>query len=251
MIRSIRSTAGRPLFLASVKSADEAGLAAACGVDVIDAKNPATGALGALPGHIIGAIRSAVPAGIPVSATTGDLPLDAVDRIVEAAGLADAAGADLIKIGFFPGQSPMPLLARLADEPRGAGRRIAVLVADGGPDLSIVARLPASGFTGVMLDTADKLSGSLTDILEDAFIERFVGAARAAGLTAGLAGALRLRHIPQLTALQPDVLGFRGALCGSGRRDGMLEREKVLAVRHALEAGGTQLNDNGETAFNP
>ena len=45
-----------------------------------------------------------------------------------------------------------------------------------------------------------------------------IATAKAAGLIVGLAGSLQARHVPSLLALQPDLLGFRGALCRGGDR---------------------------------
>ena len=63
-------------FLASVTTVAEAELAARCGADIIDCKDPAQGALGALPVRTVTAIRRGVPPSLPVSATIGDLASD-------------------------------------------------------------------------------------------------------------------------------------------------------------------------------
>ncbi len=59
---------------ASVTSEAEVLCAASGGADIIDCKDPAMGALGALPHVVVARIREAVPAHIPVSATIGDPP---------------------------------------------------------------------------------------------------------------------------------------------------------------------------------
>ena len=51
------------------------------------------------------------------------------------------------------------------------------------------------------------------------------------GLTVGLAGSLRQEHVPALLALEPDLLGFRGALCQDGVRGGALDPAACRAVR--------------------
>lgn len=226
----------RPAFLASVRTPAEALVVADCGAQIIDAKEPRVGALGALDHDTIAAIRRIVPAHLPVSATTGDLPADAVDAIADAARGVLAAGADLVKIGIFPGASPLPLLARLASDTQGRGRRVAVLVAEAGVDRSLLDRLPAAGFAGVMLDTADKGRGALTEIMDRGAILEFICAARRARLFSGLAGSLRLRHIPALAGLQPDVVGFRGALCADEGREADVEAHLVRGVRRSIDA---------------
>jgi uncharacterized protein (UPF0264 family) len=62
----------------------------------------------------------------------------------------------------------------------------------------------------------------------------FVAAAHDAGLAAGLAGALRLAHLPALLRLQPDILGFRGALCRGSSRTGGIDADGVRKVRTAI-----------------
>jgi uncharacterized protein (UPF0264 family) len=50
---------------------------------------------------------------------------------------------------------------------------------------------------------------------------------------AGLAGSLRLDHVPALVALSPDVLGFRGGLCRKGERAAAIDAAAVSALRRA------------------
>ncbi len=50
-------------------------------------------------------------------------------------------------------------------------------------------------------------------------------------MTAGLAGSLEEPDIPRLLVLAPDLLGFRGALCGPGGRGAALDLGRVRAVR--------------------
>lgn len=228
-------------FLASVRSVEEARVAVAAGADIIDAKEPAHGALGAVASAIIAAMRRAIPATTPLSATIGDIPCEATDRIVDTIAEIDAAGADLIKIGLFPptgirrDRDADALLSALASAPQAFGRRVLVMLADRGLDLAIVPRLPAAGFAGVMLDTADKSSGALPDVLDTETIARFVFTARQARLSVGLAGALRLWHIQTLVRLDPDILGFRGALCGGQSRTSEIDPEAAADVAKAID----------------
>lgn len=222
--------------LASVRSASEAGIAVACGADLIDAKEPMRGALGALSPNTIREIVAVVGGTRPVSATVGDLPLDprviapAVEQITE-------TGVDIVKVGFFAGgdqRACLPLLAPIA-------RRqplVAVLFADQDPDLELIPRLAGAGFAGVMMDTADKSRGSLTVQTPLRFLARFAAEARRYGLLAGFAGSLVLADIELLRPLGATYLGFRGALCKGGNRtstlDSKLLDEILLAVRSEL-----------------
>ena len=64
-------------------------------------------------------------------------------------------------------------------------------------------------------------------------LRRFVRQARRAGRLVGLAGALRIEHLPQLKRLAPDFAGFRSAVC-SGARTSELVPAKVRALRARL-----------------
>jgi (5-formylfuran-3-yl)methyl phosphate synthase len=204
-------------FLASVTSVCEARIAAANGATIIDCKDPASGALGALPVPVVRAIVQAVSC--PVSATVGDLIPD-VTAVPAAVAAMAAAGVDYVKIGFFPGGDAAATIHALGRLPMGATRLVGLLLADRHPDFRLIDQMAAAGFEGVMLDTVDKSSGALPDVLPLVELSRFIERAHSSGLFAGLAGALRLRHIPALASLQPDILGFRGALCKDWARSG-------------------------------
>jgi uncharacterized protein (UPF0264 family) len=221
-------------FLASVRSAREATLAVARGANIIDAKEPASGALGAVDAATLRAIVDEVAGRCPVSATIGDLALepDAVRRAVEA---TRSCGADIVKIGLFPGELE-PTLAALAQLARRGLRLVAVAFADRAPDLpALIAACAECGFYGVMLDTAEKQGGRLTAHLAPAELAGFVQDARRHGLVTGLAGSLSIDDVPVLAPLGADYLGFRSALTAKGRA-GELDADAVGAVRRAIDA---------------
>jgi uncharacterized protein (UPF0264 family) len=220
-------------FLASVTGEGEARLCAELGADIIDAKNPATGALGALPGERVRAIRASVPAHVPVSATIGD-PADDPDSAAHAARFMAACGVDIVKVGFWPRGGQERVARRLGALPLGRVRLVAVLLVDQGLDLELVGPLHDAGFAGVMLDTSDKRAGALPDRLARGRLAEFVNCVQERGLFAGLAGSLRVGHVPQLLTLGPDVLGFRGGLCRDGARTAAVHAEAVRAVRTAI-----------------
>ncbi|MGQ9366477.1 (5-formylfuran-3-yl)methyl phosphate synthase [Azospirillum sp. ST 5-10] len=220
-------------LLASVKDPAEAALAVAGGADLVDLKNPAAGALGALPAATLRACVAAVAGGRPVSATIGDVPLRP-GPVLAAVTATAATGVDIVKIGLFPGDSDGCLRA-LAPRAAAGLRLVAVLFADRVPDFGVLERLAAAGFAGAMLDTAGKESGPLTRHLDAAALAGFVARARGLGLMAGLAGSLRVGDVAGLAAAGPDYLGFRGALCGDGRA-GALDPARLAAVRRAVQA---------------
>ena len=82
-----------------------------------------------------------------------------------------------------------------------------------------------------MLDTAGKSGGRLTTHLGADRLLRFIAACREHQLLCGLAGGLEPPDVPRLLALRPDVLGFRGALCGHNGRSGPLDPQAVALIR--------------------
>jgi uncharacterized protein (UPF0264 family) len=222
-------------FLASVTDAREARLVAESGADIIDCKDPASGALGALPHSVVRAIRAAVPPQIPVSATIGDLACEP-DVVGEAVTAMAGTGVDYVKIGLFPGPETVATVAHLGRLPLQVCRLVGVLLADRDPDLCLIEDMRRAGFAGVMLDTAGKGAGTLLDCLTASQLRDFIMRARDAGLFAGLAGSLRLNQIAALLALEPDVLGFRGALCAEGDRESGIDAARLHAVRRAVPA---------------
>lgn len=218
-------------MLASVTNEREASLVAALGADIIDAKNPAAGALGALPQATVAAIRATVPKHLPVSATVGD-PVDDPEAVARAVMAMAEAGADIVKVGLRAGDESV--LERLAVLDLGRARLVGVLIADAGVAFELIESARDAGFAGLMLDTADKRRGALPDIVPASALRRFVTAVHAAGMFAGLAGSLRAEHVPALLRDVPDVLGFRGGLCRFGDRTGAMDAEAVRAVRSVI-----------------
>ena len=85
-----------------------------------------------------------------------------------------------------------------------------------------------------MLDTADKSRGRLLDHMDLPRLHQFVAECRGNRLVSGLAGALEAPDVPRLLVLQPGVLGFRSALCGSGGRIASVEPAAVQEIRSLI-----------------
>ena len=227
----------RVRMLASVRSAEEALFALQAGADLIDAKEPYAGTLGAVPEETLRAIVAAVGGRRPVSATVGDLPLEA-GRLGQAARRVADCGAGFVKVGVFEQPFEMSVLQALPPALPGVAL-IAVLFADRSPTLQMAEELVAAGWHGVMLDTADKDAGSLRDWTDEDWLAEFVRRARAAGLLVGLAGSLGPDDVRPLAALGPDYLGFRGALCAGADREECLDPGRVRAIRALLDRATT------------
>lgn len=203
--------------LVSARSVDEALLCAAAGVDFIDLKEPGQGALGGLAvgtiAAIVAALRRAAIA-LPVSATIGDWSMRECAQILDRVAAVAACGVHYVKVGITGEGGAHEVLDELAALPHAI---VPVFIADRGIDRALLAHALTLPFPALMLDTADKNSGSLFDVATVLALSRFVVQVHASGMLAGLAGALRLAHLPQLAALAPDFAGFRSAVCAGAR----------------------------------
>lgn len=223
-------------FLASVSNVSEAALALRAGAGLIDVKNPLAGALGAAPLSEIRAIANLMRKRVPVSATVGDLPM-IPDRVTSAVRATAATGVDFVKIGVFSEGDACATIKSLRNVTMDGVKLAAVLFADQQPDFSLIDTLADAGFAAVMVDTAGKKSGRLTDCLDLDALSAFIGRAKRRGLLAGLAGSLRAEDVPVLVPLRPDILGFRGALCVGSDRTASMNGDKVRAIRQLISAG--------------
>ncbi|MCJ2043352.1 (5-formylfuran-3-yl)methyl phosphate synthase [Methylobacterium sp. J-078] len=225
-LRSLDGDASAPRLLVSVRDADEAALAARAGTDLVDAKDPDRGALGALPAGTVRAIVALVDGRTLTSAVAGE-----PDRSSLVPAIADMAetGVDVVKVAVR-GDWSEDDLARAAAA--ASGRLIAVLFAEAGDAPGLVPRLRRAGFFGAMIDTAGKDGRRLTDHLPRPVLAAFTRTCRDHGLVSGLAGSLALADIAELAPLGPHYLGFRGGLCVAGdRRQGLDSSRVAEAVR--------------------
>jgi uncharacterized protein (UPF0264 family) len=231
-----------PGWLASVTDAREALLARDAGADVLDAKNPSAGALGALPLHVVREMRAALGPRPLLSATTGDLvDMPARDLADASRALLDA-GVDVVKIALYPASSLADCIDALAPLAR-RHALVGVLLADRlhGPCApqrlhGLLGAMARSHWAGVVLDTADKSAGALPERMPAQGLREFIAHARAHGLLCGLAGSLRAHHVGELAPLRPDLLGFRGALCSAALRTAGLDATRVAEVAAAMRA---------------
>jgi len=228
-------------MLVSVRDVAEARIAARGGADFIDLKEPREGALGGLPIDAVARVVQALReqgSPQPISATIGDLPMNDLPAILARVEAVAACGVDYVKVGIERETASGAVLDALA----ATGHRIIpVFIADRGLDFEQVAHACALKFPGMMVDTADKLAGSLFDLMSAADLRRFVARVRASGALVGLAGALRHAQLPALQELAPDFAGFRSAVC-AGDRSGTLDPERLRELAARLHAAPAPLS---------
>src|SRR2546428_1457557 len=186
-------------LLVSVADASEAHAALLGGADVIDAKDPRQGALGAVRQVVLGTICTAVGAGRPVSAALGaEGPATLSERRARATA---RRGAACVKVGFRAAPTVSQARRRAEAARRGAGERegegtrvVLVAYADWARAHSLapeplVALAADTGAAGVLLDTAFKQAG-LFALLDTQTVRAWGAGAPHAGPFARLPGQL-------------------------------------------------------------
>ena len=249
-------------LLVSVRSADEVGPALAGGADIIDAKEPDRGSLGAVDRDVLSRILQRVPDDRGVSVALGDVSRpEEVGAAIHGLELPQRTSRTYLKLGFAGVRSPdqiglliehaVSVTSRMAAPPR----IVAVAYADSEragtmPPALILSLAEAAGAAAVLLDTHGKDGRGLLEWLPSGALVDWVALARQAGLLAALAGSLRPRDLALVGRAHPDVVGVRGAVC-SGGRQGQVSEDRVRRFRLALEWAVRETRETGAISSVP
>ncbi len=220
-------------LLISVKNVDEAAIALAGGADIIDLKNPDEGALGALPISEIQTILAFINGRKLVSATIGDIPMQA-DLIVDQVVQLQKLPLNIIKIGFFATGNYQVCLDALQKLRLDRQQMIAVMFAEQDYPDDLLTKIKQAGFSGVMIDTMHKNGKTFLDYYLATAIDDFVTHVSANKLLFGIAGSLQLKHVENAKKMKPDFIGFRGGVCVGNQRRSNLDSQKISNVRKFL-----------------
>lgn len=231
-------------LLVSVRSATEAVAAREGGADLVDAKDPRSGALGPVTPGTLREILAAVSADRPVTAALGDA-LDE-ETIRGRARTASLPGVAFVKIGFagVTGASRIASLTSAAVDgacdPNPADV-VGVAYADaaGGttpPIDELIDAIAGAGARGLLIDTAFKDGPGLPGLVDTESVVGWIRRARAAGLFVALAGKLRASDLAWARDAGADIAGVRGAACVGGR-SGQIEAGRVRLLRQQCAAG--------------
>jgi len=236
-------------LLISVASEAEARAALEGGADIIDAKDPAHGPLGAVNTTTLREIVRAIDGRLPVSAALGDASDE--KAVALAARRAAAERLAYLKIGFAGIAEADRVESLIAAAVHGAGMVsasagvIAVAYADAmRKDVAslspwwLVEAAERAGAVGILLDTAvkqeaeagERPASGLFRAMSQAHVAAWVRHAHQADLTVAVAGGLTGADLSVLRALGADVAGVRGAACEGGDRLGHVSRANVAAL---------------------
>ncbi|MDI6886979.1 MAG: (5-formylfuran-3-yl)methyl phosphate synthase [archaeon] len=220
-------------LLVSPRDVEEAKAVIRGNADIIDVKNPKEGSLGANFPWIIKAIKELVGKekgdGIKLSAAIGDFDYKPGTASLAALGAA-SAGAEYIKVGLFKiktRQEAIDLLIGVVKAVKGFDPTKKVVAAFYS-DYKRINSLSPFEISGIgkevdidvaMVDTGIKDGRSTLEFLREAELKTFVSESKALGLETALAGSLTFGDLPAIKAINPDILGVRGMVCGGNRED--------------------------------
>lgn len=232
-------------LLVSVRSAEEARAALAGGAEIVDAKDPQRGALGAVELVVLREIVRAVSGMRPVSAALGDAG-DA-ESLAHLARAAAEEGAAFVKVGFADVRELEAVRSRLSRVMDGAllpeapCAVVAVAYADwhevgAAAPSTVLAAAAAEGAMGVLVDTVRKDGAGLFRCLGRAALGSLVREAREHSLLVALAGRITLEDLAFAYEAGAEVVGVRGAACDLGRNGRVRESRvrELLAARDQL-----------------
>jgi (5-formylfuran-3-yl)methyl phosphate synthase len=232
-------------LLVSVRSEEEVAAALDGGADIIDAKEPSRGSIGAVSRGVLGRIIEHVPAEYPLSIALGDVvnPRQ-LELAISTLDLPPRIAPIYLKVGFAGVASPyavaelLRIAVQVAARHSTSPRLIAVAYADYSlaqtiaPEFSRAAALDA-GCAGILLDTFGKTGGNLLTWYPTDTLARWISGGRENGLLTAIAGGLGPREAARVSVLEPDVLGVRGAACDGGRT-GAVNSTRVAQLRALL-----------------
>jgi (5-formylfuran-3-yl)methyl phosphate synthase len=234
-------------LLVSVRSPAEVEPALAGGADILDAKEPSHGSLGAVAPDTLAQILECVPADRPFSVALGDV-VDQCEVVaaITSLHLPRRPSPVFLKLGFAGVRSPEAVggliqCAKATVAKHSTARVVAVAYADA--DLAgtlapetILRIAYRAGAVGVLLDTHTKDGKGLLGWLTLSRVSDLVAMSLEWGLLTAVAGELRLADVESVSRAGPDVMGVRGAACDGGR-EGRVTADRVRALRQRMVPG--------------
>jgi len=232
-------------LLISIKNIEEASIVKDSKFDILDIKNPAEGSLGVNFPGVIKEIKEKSPNRI-ISAAGGDLPgLPGLTSQITF-GLAHLK-PDYIKLGFYNfneletavkivneakkaiklSASPVKLIAAAYGDYKETGSFNPFLL----NDLAFNTELD-----GIMIDTIDKSGKNLFDFLNPGELKDFCLQAKKAEVFSALAGSLRFDHLDLLKEINPDIIGFRGAVCKNNDRSSKINADLINKLYQKIQS---------------
>ena len=250
------------ILMVSVQDLYEAKQALKGGADIVDVKNLQEALVGSAHPNVVKQIRDEVPSAHHASVTLGVVPdqIGTVSMAVYAAGTLDATS---VKVGFMVSEYSVALETLLAAKEALAGTQTKLigslfadnLLYDGGIDPDLMVKLAKEGqCDGFLIDTLVKDGRNLFDFVPEERLKEMVLEGKELGMSTALSGHLKMSDLDELSRVNPDIVGVRGAVCQKGDRDSRVHWESVADFKKQLDLRPTgEINvygGNGATENN-
>ena len=224
-------------FLASIKNIDEAKKISNAKIDIVDLKNVDDGALGFVGLDIINKAKQTLQ-NHKISVTLGNNRNPNNPETVSILSKIINQKIEYIKIGLFDKTMIDEHKLLLEKFSFTQTKPICVLFADKTFDLDIMRDLINMGYQGIMIDTVNKDSKSMTEILKPSEIKKFISINKKNKTLCGLSGSLKISDINNLKRYDPDFLGFRGQLCSNHTDRSEIDINLLKQVSLAIDSSG-------------
>ncbi len=219
-------------LLVSVRDALEARVAMQCGVDWIDLKNPAAGALGAPELETLRTVGAVLHSWPRRSVALGEL-IDWKNYKHSLAEAVTSAGFPVAKCGLAGMASHLRLDHALQEASADLGPTVGLVPVIYGDYSKCDAPSPAAVVRAaiaikaryLLIDTFEKRGASLLDCLDVSEVQKIVHSAAEAGIRTVLAGSIRLKHLSVLRGIGASAIGIRGAVCSGDRAGAMCDKK--------------------------
>jgi uncharacterized protein (UPF0264 family) len=231
------------ILMVSVQDLYEAKQALKGGADIVDVKNLQEALVGSAHPNVFKQVRQEVPSAHHASLTLGVVPnqIGTVSMAVYAAGILDATS---VKVGFMVSEYDLALDTLIAAKEALEGtttKLIGSLFADntlykGGLDPNRMIELAkASNCDGWLIDTLVKDGRNLFDFMSEETLKEMVLEGKNLGMSTALSGHLKMDDLDELSRINPDIVGVRGAVCQKGDRDSRVHWESVTEFKTQLD----------------
>ncbi len=231
------------ILMVSVQDLYEAKQALKGGADIVDVKNLQEALVGSAHPSVVKEIRDEVPSAHHASVTLGVVPdqIGTVSMAVYAAGILDATS---VKVGFMVREYNVALETLLAAKEALTGTQTKLigslfadnLLYDGGIDPDLMVKLASEGqCDGFLIDTLVKDGRNLFDFIPEERLKEMVLEGKELGMSTALSGHLKMSDLDELSRVNPDIVGVRGAVCQKGDRDSRVHWESVSEFKKQLD----------------
>lgn len=229
-------------LLVSVRDAEDACIAVAAGVDVIDVKEPLRGPLGRADDGTLREIAEAVQGRAVLSYAAGEA-IDEYESVSKSDGDFVLARSPYALLKFGPAGLAQrndwrDVLTSIWESTAPGASPIAVAYVDyeaakaPSPEAIVELAIERNCF-GMLFDTFGKAPRLGLTALPNARLRRCIAKAKSAGLLVSLAGSLGIEDVPSVRTLGADVIAVRGAVC-IGDRASRIEAQRIAALQEAI-----------------